>query len=224
MSRIWHGLKQWIHRRKVGENCRFGRHTTIDTAARFEGGNKLSTNAVFLNSTMGYGSYVGERSFIKNTEIGRYSSIATDVMTVSGTHPTDRVSIHPAFYSTQKQAGFTYVDKDSFEEFRYLDKNRKISVKIGNDVWIGARVTVLEHVTIGDGAVVAAGAVVTKDVPPYAVVGGVPAKIIRYRFSPEEIERLLTIKGWNKDEAWSREHAKEFSSANEFIDNNYKSL
>ena len=220
MAGFKHCAKQWVHRIKVGKNCKFGRGTTIDSAARFEGENKLAANATFLNSSIGYASYIGERSFIKNAAIGRYSSIATDVMTVSGTHPTDFVSMHPAFYSTAKQAGFTYVDKDSFAEYDYLDKDQKISVKIGNDVWIGARATILEHVTIGDGAVVASGAVVTKDVPPYAIVGGVPAKVIRYRFSPEEIEKLLEIKWWDKDEAWLKQHANEFCSIREFLEKN----
>ena len=217
MADILHHVKQWIHRAGVGTDCRFGKRTVIDSAARFEGANKLSANAVFLNSRMGYATYVGERSFIKNTEIGRYCSIATDVMTVAGTHPTQFVSIHPAFYSTAKQSGFTYVKEDAFEEYDYLDKERKISVKIGNDVWIGTRATLLEGVTVGDGAVVAAGAVVTRDVPPYAIVGGVPAKVIRYRFSPEEIEKLLEIKWWEKDPAWLSEHAHEFCSVTDFI-------
>jgi acetyltransferase-like isoleucine patch superfamily enzyme len=71
-----------------------------------------------------------------------------------------------------------------------------VSVKIGNDVWIGYRAIIPVNVTIGDGAVIAAGAVVTKDVPPYAVVGGVPAKVIKYRFSPEVIERLMELRYW----------------------------
>ena len=75
---------------------------------------------------------------------------------------------------------------------------------IGNDVWIGANVSILPGVYIGDGAVIAAGAVVTKDVEPYAIVGGVPAKVIRYRFSPKEIYILLKIKWWD----WSVEEVE----------------
>ena len=70
---------------------------------------------------------------------------------------------------------------------------------IGNDVWIGLNATILDGVTIGDGAIVAAGAVVTKDVPPYAVVAGVPAKIIKYRFTESQIDFLLKFRWWEKD-------------------------
>lgn len=208
-------IKQFIHRKKIGSVCRFGTHTTIDSKAVFEGANRLGSDSVFLNSSMGYASYVSDHSFIKNTRIGRYTCIADNVLTVAGNHPLTFVSIHPAFYSTVQKP--SYVDKQKFEEFKYIDSERKISIAIGNDVWIGTRATILEGVTIGDGAVVAAGAVVTKDVPPYAIVGGVPAKIIRYRFSDEEIEKLQELRWWEKGESWIKEHVNEFDGIHKFI-------
>lgn len=210
-------IKQFIHRKKIGSVCRFGAHTTIDSKAVFEGANRLGSDSVFLNSSMGYASYVSDHSFIKNTRIGRYTCIADNVLTVAGNHPLTFVSIHPAFYSTVQKP--SYVDKQKFEEFKYIDSERKISIEIGNDVWIGTRATILEGVTIGDGAVVAAGAVVTKDVPPYAIVGGVPAKIIKYRFTIDEIDVLLKIKWWEKDDLWIREHIRQFESIKMFVDN-----
>lgn len=211
--------KQYIHRRRFRGVCDISPSAKVDGSDCFEGKNRICAGTAFFHSRLGYASYVGERSFIRNTEIGRYSCIGPEVLTASGTHPTQFVSVHPAFYSTAKQSGFTYVKEDAFEEYDYLDKERKISVRIGNDVWIGTRATLLEGVTVGDGAVVAAGAVVTRDVPPYAIVGGVPAKVIRYRFTPEEIEKLLEIKWWEKDPAWLSEHAHEFCSVTDFIKN-----
>lgn len=212
-------FKQTLHHYKYRKFCTFGESTTIDSFDQFEGMNCLASDVTFLTSSIGYASYIGTNSFIKNTKIGRYSCVATGVMTVAGNHPVYRfASIHPAFYSTRKQAGFTYVSEDKFEEFNYIDSGHKFTVLIGNDVWIGAGVKIMEGITIGDGAVVAAGAVVTKNVPPYAIVGGVPAKIIRYRFDEKTIAELLKVCWWNKDEEWVREHADAFENVDKLLE------
>ena len=132
MNVILHDLNQFIHRKKIGSACRFGTETTIDSKAIFEGANRLGTDSVFLNSSMGYASYVSDHSFIKNTRIGRYTCIANNVLTVAGNHPLTFASIHPAFYSTVQRP--SYVVKQHFEEFRYIDSENKISIEIGNDV------------------------------------------------------------------------------------------
>jgi hypothetical protein len=103
------------------------------------------------------------------------------------------VSTSPLFFSTAKQCGTTFADSNCFKEFG--------NVAIGNDVWIGARVTIKDNIRVGNGAVVAAGAVVVKDVPPYAIVGGVPARIIRFRFEDNIIQQLQKLQWWDWSES-----------------------
>lgn len=134
-------------------------------------------------------------------EIGAFTSIATNVHASLGNHPTDRASTHPFFYL--KDFGFR---SDSKPEIAV--KNEKII--IGHDVWIGRDVTLMTGITIGHGAIIAAGAVVTKDVPPYAVVGGVPAKLIRYRFDDDTIQKLLQSQWWAWDDEKLRRNVDRF--------------
>ena len=128
--------------------------------------------------------------------IGRFTSIGSNVQTIMFRHPTTYpyVSTSPVFYSTKQQCGETFADKETFEECVMLDHKQHCAVAIGNDVWINSNVTIISGVTIGDGAVVLAGAVVTRNVPPYSIVAGVPAKVIKYRFSQTDIEWLLKTK------------------------------
>ncbi len=93
---------------------------------------------------------------------------------------------------------------------------------IGNDVWIGSNVLIIGGIKIGDGAIVAAGAVVTKDVPPYAIVGGIPARIIRFRFDKEQINKLLELKWWNKDDDWLIKNNYLFCNVEMFFENRNK--
>ncbi|PWI33180.1 hypothetical protein DI392_12415 [Vibrio albus] len=115
-----------------------------------------------------------------------------------GNHPLSTVSTHAFFFHDK----YGFVDKN-YSTKEYAQNNK---IKIGNDVWIGSNVSILPGVSIGDGAVVAAGAVVNKNVPPYAIVGGVPAKLIRYRFSEDIRNALLHTQWWN----WSDCKIKHF--------------
>ncbi|TLU65218.1 CatB-related O-acetyltransferase [Thalassotalea litorea] len=105
-------------------------------------------------------------------------------------HPKDYFTTSPLFYRVKNTFKLNIVNEDlEFDEYS--------RVTIGNDVWIGARAIILDGVKIGDGAIIAANAVVTKDVPPYAIVTGVPAKINSYRFEKERINELLKLKWWD---------------------------
>jgi acetyltransferase-like isoleucine patch superfamily enzyme len=175
--------------------CQFDFSCNIGIKSTFEGANKIYPNTNFSGS-MGYGSYIGPNCEIL-AEVGRFSSIAPFVRTNNGIHPYTEpyATTCPMFYSTQKQNGVCFADKMMFNEL-------KSNPKIGNDCWIGENVFICGGVQIGDGAVVLAGAVVTENVLPYAIVGGVPAKKIKFRYDDDTIEFLLDFKWWNKDLKW----------------------
>lgn len=198
-----------------GCNVRISPFALFNNRTQFEGVNTVHKGACISNSYIGYGTYIGEKSNMLNCRIGRYCSIANDVNVISVTHPTiDFVSTSPMFFSTLKQAGKTYVTCNKFNEKLSIEGRNII---IGNDVWIGERVTIKGGIRIGDGAIIAMNACVTKDVPPYAIVGGVPAKILRYRFPEDKVKQLLSIKWWNKSEEWIYKHKDLFANLDVFL-------
>lgn len=149
---------------------------------------------VNMQGMIGAYTYVrhGSRLAAGCGHIGRFCSIAPGVNIGDGDHPLTWMSSHP--FQWGEQSWITQEEKDRF--IFPIKPPPKRKTYIGNDVWIGANATITMGVRIGDGAVVAAGAIVTKDVPPYAIVGGVPAKLIRYRFNRETIKRLRKIRWW----------------------------
>ncbi len=183
----WHGI------------VRFTRKVYIGKKSSFEGANSIGNHSSFTGA-MGYGSYMEEHCHITG-KVGRFTSISDEVRTTVGTHPYTEpfVTTSPMFFSLRKQAMETFAEKQLFDEIRP-------DVHIGNDCWLGTRIFIVGGVTIGDGAVILAGAVVTKDVPPYAIVGGVPAKIIKYRFDQQTIDWLLSVRWWDKPIDWLKEH------------------
>lgn len=131
--------------------------------------------------------------------VGAFCSINTHTLIGVVNHPTTLITTHPFLYHPSKFMG-ELVPNDLLEDHRLVDMNaaaKNGKITIGNDVWIGASTVILPSVTIGNGAIIAAGAIVTKDVPDYAIVAGVPARIIRYRFNPEEIGILNQVKWWD---------------------------
>jgi acetyltransferase-like isoleucine patch superfamily enzyme len=173
---------------------------------------KISQSSMLAASVMGRASYIGDNSTISAAKIGRYCTIGNFVNICLGNHPShDFVSIHPCFYSLDGNSTPSYVEKQLFQEHRFIDEDKKYVCIVGNDVWIGNNVNILDGITIGDGAIIGTGAVVTCDVEPYSIVGGIPAKIIAYRFDKKEIAFLQDLKWWNLDESWLRENAELFS-------------
>lgn len=159
---------------------------------QFSGYNRLYQRAALRSVKLGRMSYVAEGSRVGFADIGTFSSIGPNVLLGGlGRHPVDRLSTHPAFYSTRLQSGATFAEADLEDELP--------RVSIGSDVWIGAGSIVLDGLEIGHGAIVAAGAVVAKDVAPYTIIGGVPARPIRSRFEDKTIEALLAWRWWELD-------------------------
>lgn len=183
----------------------------------FGGENLLGAYSYIDNAEIGYASYIAAHTKIESATIGKYTSIGPNVHIVMGQHPTHKfVSTHPAFYSINRGVYPSYVDEQLFEEYRYVKDN--VSVNIGNDVWIGDSASIMEGVTIADGTIVAAGSMVVKDTEPYSIVGGVPAKVLSYRFTKEQINFLLDLMWWDKEESWIMKNAKNFTDIEKLID------
>lgn len=182
------------------------RNQIIRLLIRFEGGEYRSQTLrdifrVYHKVEIGMYSHGGcfkIGAFDKHTTIGRFCSIARTARAMNRNHPMNFKSMHAFFFNPTLQ----YCREDNVEY---------IPLKIGHDVWLGHNSIIMPHVKeIGTGAVIGAGAVLNKDVPPYAVVVGNPARVVRYRFSKEEIEELLASRWWEKSIEELEPHIHEF--------------
>lgn len=169
---------------------------------------KVYSGSTFYNSKLGRYSYVGYDSEVVNCEIGSFCSIANGFIAGGAKYPLEWLSTSPVFYDVS--GGTNY-------HLGHLTIDPTVRTYIGNDVWIGSRAIILQGVHIGTGAVVGAGAVVTKEVPSYAVVAGCPAKIIKYRFDSDIICRLLKSEWWLLQDFQLKKLAKYMNSPNVFL-------
>jgi len=175
----------------MNKNSYISFYADVSLDTKVNVGVKIFRNAQISNSNIFSFSYIGRSSIFSNTNIGSFCSIGEYVICGLGSHPTHFASTYPGFY-TKSASGASYFGYST----QYVDN---LNVLIGNDVWIGTRSIILGGITIGTGAVIAAGALVTRDVPPYAIVAGVPARIVKYRFEDHIIKSLLNSEWWKKD-------------------------
>lgn len=166
-------------------------------------------NTILIETKIGKYSYIQKNSRVYYATIGNFCSIAEQVIIGAANHRMDIPCASPYF-----DKSFDYLPK-TFDTVNVKMENIK-GVIIGNDVWIGLRAVIIDGVKIGDGAIIAAGAVVTKDVEPYAVVGGIPAKLIRFRYNEETIIKLLDSKWWNQSDDWIEKHKFELVDMDKF--------
>ncbi len=213
LHRLYLVYFKWINRHH--KSVIFQKSSVISNDDFFEGNNNVGGR--IHKSYIGYGTYIiGESGYIHDCKIGRFCSIASNCHIGLGDHALHMVSTSPLFYSSQSLLPENFLAKSiPVDEQTIGDTPYKVI--IGNDVWMGYNVCVKEGVTIGDGAIIGAKSLVTRDIPPYAIAVGTPAKVIRYRFTPEQIERLLEIKWWDKDIRWIKENASAFDDIDAFI-------
>jgi acetyltransferase-like isoleucine patch superfamily enzyme len=190
------GLTAWPGA-TIGGDIQYGSHVV------------LCHHAAIHGVTIGSHAYVGTNSHVQYATIGSFVSIGPEVRVGLGTHPVHMVSTYPSFYASRASAAVPMARNAAVQEYA--------PITIGSDVWIGSRAMVVDGVAIGHGAVIAAGAVVTKNVEPYAIVGGVPARVLRHRFGPDIVTDLLSIAWWNWPHDLIRERAEDFADVELFV-------
>lgn len=173
-------------------NVRVSSLALIDDLSEFGKTSKVYRFSKIVNSSVDDYSYIGPRTNLIYARIGKFCSIGPNCLIGLPSHSIKNISTSPIFTSKNNALNLMWNKKNTYNEYS--------NVEIGHDVWIGSNVIVMGGVKIGNGAVVGAGAIVTKDVPDYAIVAGVPAKVLKMRFDTGMVEKLLDIKWWDFEE------------------------
>lgn len=189
---------------EINSNINFNNNVSVSNSI-IKGFNNIGSNTRIFNVNIAEYSYISEQSIVINTEIGKFCSLGPFLMVGYGIHPTHLLSTSPMFYSDKKQNGKTFCNHSIFEEYQ--------KTTIGHDVWIGARVILKDGIKIGNGAVIGAGAVVTKDVPDFAIVGGIPAQLIKYRFDEKTILKIKKLNWWNESDIFLEKNLHLFQNS-----------
>lgn len=169
----------------------------------------ICTGVRFYRGKIGKYSYIGNNSFVSDTDIGSFTSISTDCYIGGTSHPTSWVSTSPVFHKWENIMKKNFA-RHEFEIFK--------RTTIGNDVWIGNRVMIKAGVKIADGAVIGMGSIVTKDIGPYEIWAGNPARLIRKRFDDETIDAFEKMKWWEWDDNKIEKYADKFTVPSELIE------
>lgn len=209
----------YLKQKLKGKDVFFSKNSRINTNNFFEGNNYIG--GIIKDCRVGWGTYIMDQCRFDNCYIGRYCSIAEETkMVYKHGHPMKYVSTSPIFSSREAFVN-TYLTEKNGKAYaldEYIEyEGKKWNAVIGNDVWIGTRAILLGAIKIGDGVVIGANTVVDKDIPPYAIVVGNPARIIGYRFERDQIDKLLKIKWWNEKEEWIKDKLNYFSDISLFL-------
>ncbi|MHB1454437.1 MAG: CatB-related O-acetyltransferase [Saccharofermentanales bacterium] len=183
----------------------------FDSKCEFEDNIFIDRFNIIHTTKIGRYTYITNNCEIANCGIGRFCSIASGVKIGLGNHPTHLLSTSPIFYSFNNRFGVKWANNTEIME--------SLKTTIGNDVWIGSNVLIKDGLIIGDGAVIGAGAIVTKNIPPYAIAVGNPAKVIKFRFDESRRELLLQSAWWEKDDDELRKIAGQIDNIEQFISN-----
>jgi acetyltransferase-like isoleucine patch superfamily enzyme len=168
----------------------------IGIILEYEAPVRLSTATLIGRCRIGAFTYIGGGSEVRNSTIGRFCSIAANATIGPAEHPIDWLSSHPFQFDGVRYFD-TNEDWNNLKNSTLRFKGNSSLTEVGHDVWIGRNAIIKQGIRVGNGAIVAGGAFVATDVPDYAIVGGTPARVIRYRFDPETIEILKNIEWWN---------------------------